>query len=392
MKKNFKILLLLILFIPCIINADMGAPMTKPYEMIVTNPEGIDYYDYNNSVKGHLNKDDTFTVEFEYDNYYSIKIKNTENSYHLNSLNGTILVTDELDPKKAINESSENTGVKVCSINTKNKALIYADDGVDIKKGPANIYKTIGHIKKGVELTYNYYLSEGNITHIYVDYNGTKGWIEILGTKVLIETNEKYITKNDYDIGCAIIPKNTIITPVYTADAWSRKILINNNNCLRMYNKIQDNDLAYLFSDGGNIVVANEEINVYEYYNNGGKLLATIPKDKTFITLGSDNEKGTEESNLYVKYDNQTGWIKVTWGAYTFKEANNENNDELNNDDNNTDLENKNNSTEVKNDNNENKTTKLNTVDYVTMYIIICVTIVITALITIILINRKKTK
>ena len=58
MKKILKLLLLTILFIPYIVKADMGAPILKPYDMVVTNQNGIDYYGYENSqlvIKGHLN-------------------------------------------------------------------------------------------------------------------------------------------------------------------------------------------------------------------------------------------------------------------------------------------------------------------------------------------------
>ena len=43
--KKFKVLLISLLLLPCMVKADMGAPEMKPYEMVVTNPEGIDYYD-----------------------------------------------------------------------------------------------------------------------------------------------------------------------------------------------------------------------------------------------------------------------------------------------------------------------------------------------------------
>ena len=389
MKKIIKYLLLTILFIPCIIKADMGAPMIRPYEMVVTNPNGIDYYGYDNNmnevIKGHLNKDDTFTVEYEYDTVYNIIINKNEYA-SLHSLDGTIPLKDEIKPEIEVNNSNENTAGIIKAITSNNEALVYADEGVDIKKGPAKGYTTIGHIEKGKTIKYNYYYDDGTgIISIYVDYNGIKGWVEILNTKVLIENDKQLIAKNDYNLGCTTIPKNTIISPKYTADAWSRKVLVEYNNCTKLYDKLNDSNLITLSNDDSEQGTANTEIDIYEFYNNGGTKIATIPNNATFIVLGIANERGEEEADLYVQYENNRGWIHTSHNNYVWN---------FNNDDpseitipNTTPETTANNATIGPT---KPETTNKTPIDYITTYIILCSVIVIMAIIIIILINKNK--
>ena len=86
MKKFLKLFVLLLLVIPFSVYADMGAPEIKPYEVIVTNPNGIDYYDNINdlNVKGHLNYNDKVTIEYE--SSTSVQISMGESYYYLKSV------------------------------------------------------------------------------------------------------------------------------------------------------------------------------------------------------------------------------------------------------------------------------------------------------------------
>ena len=109
MKKLKKIFILLIVFISFIainsVKADMSAPELRPYEVVVTNPSGIDYYNYKGEVAGHLNKDDKVYVIYEYDGKYTLGVKTTKYGFEtqdsigtVSTLDGFSLVDAEVDP------------------------------------------------------------------------------------------------------------------------------------------------------------------------------------------------------------------------------------------------------------------------------------------------------
>ena len=188
MKKILSLVLVLavMLIMPFAVKADMGAPNTKPFDMVVINPNGIEYYEnqydentheWNKISVGKLKKDTVFTVTSGFNNEYNIEVN--EKHYVLTSLDGSGLVSEEFTPKE------EDNYVK--KLNKKGEVLVYVKSGVALKKGPADIYKSVATIKKGTKLTYQYYIGEGNIdsaAYVYVSYNGKKGWIDTLNSKV----------------------------------------------------------------------------------------------------------------------------------------------------------------------------------------------------------------
>ena len=277
--------------------------------MVVINTAGIDYYeqgyDYTNhsdtyTVAGHLNKDQIFKVEIEYDNYYQIIIN--DERYALKNLNGTKLVTDEVDPTKESDKFIKKSN---------NRALVYAENGVDIRKGPSNIYDKIGHIKKGEKIEYTYFVGddEASIACIYVDYNGKKGWVDILEGKVLIEQKRDFITMEDYKLSDTIIPKNTIVRSYYSTDIWSHKSLVEYNNYKELVHR---NEKSKLLEMGPKTVIAKKEFKVYTEANNKGTEVTTIPNNAQFTSLAEYMQRGVKEEQRYVEYQNKKGWIKIS--------------------------------------------------------------------------------
>ena len=109
-NKTIKLLLLLAILVPAYAKADMGAPMMIPYDMIVTNPDGKDCSTYDNSKTYHMDKDAKFTVNFEsVDRYY---VTFNEQNCELTSLDGSVLVKEEIDPVKEYKEDGSGLSVK----------------------------------------------------------------------------------------------------------------------------------------------------------------------------------------------------------------------------------------------------------------------------------------
>jgi len=362
--------MLIIALIPYYVKADMGAPTIKPYDMVVTSPDGKDCIIENNTI--HMNKDDVFTVKYEYNNNYTIEYNNK--TCTLKSLEGSVLVSDELDPKTTVENSDDTTITYIRKLSQKEKAIVYSNDGADVKKGPANIYDTVAHLDKGKIFEYTYYIIGGGITHVYIEDGNIKGWVEILNTKVLIEGTTKYIAKTDVKLSCATIPQNTIITPKYTADAWSRKVLVEYEGCTELVSNVYS-DIVGIYERK---MHSKKELVVYEYFNNEGKELTRIPNDTDFTEMANATTQGDEESKLYISYEGINGWVKLKYDEYEFVE----------------DIEKEEITQEVQEEEiitiGEEK--EKNVTDYAVKYVIIGFCIMITAVIIIILINRKKNK
>ena len=383
MKKKIKLfILLIVLLMPLTVNADMGSPMIRPYEMVVVAVEGIDYYDWDGNAVGHLDKDAKFTVEYEFNGGYSFKFSGDDSkSFKISSLTGAMLVTKELKPEEAIKNKKNGSLVEKTSKN--NNALVYAEDGVDVRKGPSTVYDKVGHLAKGTKLKYLYTLSGGGITHIYVDSSGVKGWIDILDAKVLLETTNEYITSRDISLSCTIVPKNTILSGKYVTDQWTHKVLIEYGKCSDLYNYFRGS--AGLLQIYESYYVAKDSLDVYENPDNAGDKLATISTNTKFKVLASDVSNGDGPFNYYVSYGGKAGWIRTSWDKIAYV-----NNDDVVVEDSNDDEVEENDITDSTDT--VEVTEKMSPLDMTIIYIIAGAAISLSALVTIILINRKRKK
>ena len=296
------------------VKADMGAPMLRPYEMVVTAEDGIDYYDYQGNKMGHLNKGDKFSVSYAYDNKYTIlvnnsRVKDNEKSFRLSSLEGTMLAVEEITPESIMDE--KNNGVSVEKVTKNNGAIVYAPEGVDIRKGPSDVYDKVGHLDKDTTFNYTYAISGGGITHVYAEVDGVKGWIDILKSKVLLENTSRYIASMDLDLECATIPKNTILTPKYVTDAWTGQALLEKDECTKLW--YYRKGLKGLLVMYENETTDEKDLTVYEYAFNDGEKVVTIPANTKYKALawGVYFDETTKKSSdmRYVNYNGKTGWI-----------------------------------------------------------------------------------
>jgi hypothetical protein len=307
-----KIIRRIILFLAIIISvlwieavyADMGAPEMREVEAVVINPAGTDYYDYNGTVKGHLDKDDVVFIVYEYDGKYTIGIKKdsgfgyeyTETIGDVTSLDDFSIVQDEIDPTTSTDNS-------ITKYDKSQKARVNAEEGVDIYTGPSSIYKKVGHIKNGTLLTYKY-SSYG--TYIYVEYDGVKGWVSILNGKVLIQNDVQYIFKTDVVTECGTIPKNSITTPIYRTDMWTHKALFEYNGCEFMHNTMRDNEIISFYPYDK---VLLKEVSVYEYADVASTVLVTVPAGERITLLAMEDSTMRDIYYGYVEYNGVRGWI-----------------------------------------------------------------------------------
>lgn len=306
-----KILLaILIVFVSFIsinsVYADMSAPEMREFEVIVTNSDGVDYYDYKGNVSGHLNKGEKVFVIYEYDGKYTLGIKTNKYGFEsnesigsVNSLKDFALVETEVDP-----ELKPDDG-KITKYNEPQKAIVYASEGVDIFKGPSDVYEKIGHINKDTQLTYQYAIRDIDITYIYVTYGDVKGWVNILKGKVLIQNDTQYVFRNDVDTKCGIIPKNSVTTPTYRTDAWKHETLFEYNNCKVLIRSFRDSEILDIYAYQQ---IVNKDITLYKDANSSSEVIGTIPSGSEVTVLAGGDFMAETENVRYIKYNDLVGW------------------------------------------------------------------------------------
>ena len=386
MKRIIGLIILIIVLIPATVNADMGAPITEPYEMLVIAPDGIDCYDYNGKVNGHLDYNSKFKVKYEYDmddnsgRVYYIETSEDDNTdRELKSLDGAVLITKELNPATIKSMNIEKTS---------GKALVYAKNGVDLLKGPAPVYDKIAHINNGTILNYTYTVGEDAVVYVYVNYNGKSGWVSILKRQVLLESEEPYIFRTDYTTSCGKILKGTIIKSSYTTDTWSGEHLFKYNGCEELIPTFRSDDVLII---GGSKETAYKSLKVYEYPEKEGKLITTIPANAEFNLYASSFSYGEYEDDGYVEYDGKRGWIHEkddSYGSEKYEKVEFEydfEEDEIPS----KDKEQPTTGGEESEEQNEESTSKKPD-DYVLTYVIIGTSVGLVAIIIIILANRNK--
>lgn len=314
MKKISKLLVLLLLIMPLTVMADMGAPYIEPYDLIVTDSNGVDYYsDYQlTNVKGHIDKDTVITIDYEDTNMYMIKVDGQ--SGYLKSLDGLKSIKESVKPE-------EISGDAVVKYDTKQKALVYAKDGVDVQTGPGEGYDKVTTIKKGTEIEYEYSMGKGSqTTYLYVETSEGNGWVSLSDSKVLTTTDEEFIFRVDVETECGTIPANTILKSVYESNMWSRSNLFTYKGCNTLQKTFRSSDILQLI---GGKYTANALLTIYSKADTSSEVLGTIPSGETFINMASYSEEGGEmftNGFFYVEYNNVKGWAALSNGDFTFVE------------------------------------------------------------------------
>ena len=320
MKKFLKLFVLLLLVIPFSVYADMGAPEIRPYEVIVTNPNGIDYYDNttNYNVKGHLNYNDIVTIQYE--SSYSVQILINGSYYQLKSTDGLVAVKDNVKP-------DEELGNGVNKLDSKKKALVNKTGGVDILAGPGMGYKKVGHLDKGTIVEYEYDTGYSTV-FIYVETNEGNGWLNVLESSVLLEDGSMYIFSEDYKDTCVTIPKNTILKANYKTDQWSRSTIFKYENCEVTIKTTGAKNPVHIVPFNGK---TKAELKIYSEASTSSSVIGTIPANSSIVRYGMEDVPEEEFKKYigtyYVKYNDIKGWIFASYEEAEFSYENQVEND-----------------------------------------------------------------
>ena len=168
MKKYLSILLIMILGFTFYVKADAGPPAVAQYKIIVTNKNGAACYDWEGKNKTGVvipyGKEVSTWTEV-YGNFLDVNYTGSNGE----EISCYVQVKDVAakDSTFSINNSDVE---KITPV----KAVILANGGLNLRKGPSTLFGRITTIKQGEVVTLKY--RTGTYWY-YAEYKGNKGWI-----------------------------------------------------------------------------------------------------------------------------------------------------------------------------------------------------------------------
>lgn len=266
MIKKIMITLICVLILPIVVNADMGAPEITSYDVLVTNPNGAQAYDYDGKKLDKIfdfNDSLTIIMEISIDGkvYLGVDYEESDedrNSYYINE-----------------NDVNIDGEVNLDKFNKQEGKLYVFDEGAELYKGPSKKYGIIenSEIPIGTTLTYEY----SDEMWAYVKYNGKKGWVY------------KYSFEG--------------------------------------FSPYEDLESSVCSFTEANLIVMKEDIELYEKPNlDSNKQKVTIPRN-TIITADKTFSRYPKSSFEYIKYGEYEGWVYVDENSefFGYEPYNNEN-------------------------------------------------------------------
>lgn len=312
MKKIFSLIVALLLFVPIFAKADLGAPEIRKYEAIVVKDGGVDYYKYNSKGKmelaGHLEKDTKIIIVYEmYQNGTTyLEFQRDESDY--GSLT-YVKLGDVVPADKEVTNKSEGVGKLEKSVDI----IVNAKDGVPVRKGPSESYEVVGTLENGTKGLYKYYIEDS--AYIYVDINGISGWVNVENGAIL-ENYGDYVVSVPIKLSCGTVPVGTVLKDVFFTDIWTGKSLIKYNDCEELWDSFKKPNLIKLNKVKYVELLKNAEL----YDKPKGKSSEKLEKgtvlkvlSDTFYGEDFDEQVGNEGAyNFYVfvEYKGNQYWLK----------------------------------------------------------------------------------
>ncbi len=335
MKKVLFVLFGVLLMLPSVIFADMSGPEVEPYEGEITNPNGTKLYTYDNKSEKLVSANMTL----EYGEVVIIMDDTYDDDNLASEWVCITLDTNDDDEEETYYISNKDVATKEKNYKPKENELSKEYNAIvihkmEIKKGPANLYESTGvtlNVGAKVKIKYftNYYEDEDNGNKIeyykneynpwvYVEYNGTQGYINVYGGNLAVGGEENDVIIG-YDTELIDIKTGKIITtikantkfktPVYETDIWDRSYYIKYNDKFGitsyiLYQKSEELEFKatediLLYPEAGLDYDAEDNILT--------KPTGTIKKGTTFKSA----YYYFDNSDCVVRYENggTTGWI-----------------------------------------------------------------------------------
>lgn len=324
MKKFLRVMVLLVILVfglQLCVQADMGAPMIRPYKAKVINPDGVRCRDHQGNVVAELKYGDeieiTYEATWEEEPYASFELDTeTYASAHID--------LKDIAPVEEMYVSKE------LKVDNPMDRVVVAEEGVELYKGPGFGYEQMGiNIPRGTEIVTYAEEELGENPWFYTTYEGTSGWVcelDALGTyseSERIYMSETEVTEvtvgDDVPEKIATIPAKTIIKDYIILDPWRQSYYVKYDG---KWGAIYDRDGLWE-SDEIKICTLEEKIDIYEDSMDAYKVaypenydiseisepIGTIPVNAKIAIKYEDYIGET----AYVSYNGVQGWISTPY-------------------------------------------------------------------------------
>ena len=285
MKKVIYLILAVLFLFPIAAKADMGAPIIKSYTVVSKTGGEEDIYRYADGGKlGVVGKLPAGTeVEIQFEQKYNGEYYG--NFWESEKLNGLIKLSNFKVVKGQEVEKSEATNV----------AKVLRPEGLTVFSGPGYINEEVGMLKYLDDIKSGEYNYENS--WLYIEKGDLKGYVEG-GVGILTKGSRIDLTTSK------------VYTEYYTLDRMYRgSIYVYENN---EYKLIQKTGAPY----SENSAITKTECKIYKdgivdwdenntYY---GESIGTIPAGTIVKPLYSSF---TQYSAYYIEYNGTKGWIKA---------------------------------------------------------------------------------
>lgn len=315
MKRILIVLAVLLTFIPCVAKADMGAPEIMGYYVTPRSMDGANYYEYDSGkekyvVAGKIEYGKKVYVNFEDSSYGELmgSIEINDEYYNI-YLKDFLTVNNEYKP----NLKDEDTEKVDYLLTVLNK------DGIKMYKGPSKAYSTIeGKIPYMTELRITY--NNGDIW-AYTEYNGNKGWVCVYGgdlgnyyktsspSLITASSIGLYDSPDVFGEGesnlLVTIPAGEKFFEYYALDEWTWDYYVEYNGHKGYVSTeyvMTFSDVLYQIKEN----IATSSTKIYASVDDDAKVIGTLKPMEEFYILGS---VGRKSDYLYIEYNNLKGYI-----------------------------------------------------------------------------------
>ena len=340
MRKTIFLLFVFLFILSGNVFAYPFNPICEPFEALVSNKDGADYYEMDEREivaigKIKYNEKVDIIEEYEVENelYGLIEIEN-KNYY--------IKIDDVKSTDKFYNNINKDKTQEI---------IVFAQNGTKMRNGPSeNYYSEIEVIPKGTKLQGYFEGTENtNVYWFMVEYNGKKGWINCNSKEFgkLYKSNRNIMILNDTEVFKDIENSKKVDTLKANTEISTENLIsfdfkytfmdeqtksgfnidedaISENNYIILDDKEGYINIKKYANNTESTYILKEETPLYKEPNADSKIIVdSIPADTElsynyYTSVGRPEDKMEWKHGIwaYTTYNGKTGWVQIVDEEY----------------------------------------------------------------------------
>lgn len=294
MKKSLKFLIGVLVILPISVKADMGAPGIRTYKATPKSTDGATIYEKIYS------DNPTKEGKFDYNEILTVSIEEKSNgkvyAYACNKSDkcGNVLISD-LKLSKAADDLE--------GYDLKYQGRVFSQKAIDVYEGPGYIYEKTGDkIPTDAEVIVSGY-EENEGTWLKVKYKDIEGYVDSDDAAVMILYKGEALVEST----------NKVVKEFYLSNAWNSKMAYKENGQYVVTNYYREFSGEFRYSKTEfkavkDIKVAKRYTSDYEDDSN---IIGTIKKGDNVKIIYDASYQGSVD--LYVESNSLKGWISFIY-------------------------------------------------------------------------------